>query len=187
MQKLASQFQNISVVTSQERIVLGPLVDIIIDPANGNAVGILFKSIHGNMVTNTRDIIGVGLNFIMIEGIEKASEPDEIIRIKEIMDQEVELVGSRVVDETGRNLGQVNDWCVNLKTMRLARLHVTSSKLFKFIRDDLIISIDDIITIEKGKITVKSGLVKSGKKISNLVKEGKPVRTKAAPMKMDNK
>lgn len=186
MQKLASEFHRTTIITKQERTVLGSLKDVILNPETGDVVGLSFY-ISGNknkeLVVNTSDITGVGTNFIMIDSADNVSPPDEIIRIKEVLDKDIEIFGSYVVDEDGRHIGKVRDWSVNLKSMRLERLYVISSSLVKILVQDLIILANDIVKIEKGKIIIRSGSVKSGKKVTDVVKVGKPVSAEVAQMK----
>lgn len=186
MQKLASEFEHTTIITKQERAVLGSLKDVIVNPDTGDAIGLSFYvtgAKHKVMVVNTSDITGIGTNFIMIESTDNTSEPDEIIRIKEVLDKDIEIVGSKVVDEDERHLGKVSDWSVSLKNMRLERLYVTSSSLVKMLTQDLIIPANDIVKIEKGRVIVRSGSVKSGKKVTNIVKTGKTASAKVAHMK----
>jgi len=188
MQKLASEFEKTTIITKQERTVLGSLKDIILNPETGSAIGLSFYvngSKNKEMVVNTSDITGVGTNFIMIESVANVSPPDEIIRIKEALDKDIKIIDSKVVDEDERNLGQATDYSINLKTMKLERLYVTSSSLVKILAHDLIIPANDIISIEKDRITVRAGSVKSGKKISNMVKAPKTPSAKVANIKSD--
>jgi len=186
MQKLASEFERTTIITKRERAVLGFLRDVILNPETGDAIGLSFYVVglkRKEMVVNALNIAGIGADFIMLESADNVSPPDEIIRIKEILDKDIEIVGSYVVDEDGRHLGKVRDWSVNLKTMRLERLYITPSSLVKLFAQDIIISANNIIKIEKGKITVRSGSVKAGKKIAGIVKAGKVARAKVAQMK----
>lgn len=188
MQKLASEFGRTAIITREERTILGSLQDVIINPENGDAIGISFQVANAKnkiMVANTSDIAGVGTNFIMIRSIDSASLPDEIIRIKEVLDKDMEIAGSKVVDEDERHLGKVRDWSIDLKRMRLERLYVVSSSLIKMLAQDLIITANDIVKIEKDKITVRSSSVKAGKKIAAMAKAPKTARAKVAHMKQD--
>lgn len=182
MQKLASDFEKMTVITKQERAVLGNLKDFVLNPETGEAIGLLVvvpKAKKKIMVVNKYDISGVGTNFLMIDSVNNLSEPDEIIRIKEVLDLDIELIGSKVVDEDGKNIGRVRDWSINLKAMHLERLYVTASVFVKMISRELLIPSESIVKIEKDKVIVKSGSVKSGKKITSVV-EAKPVRPKVA-------
>lgn len=172
MQKLASEFEKTIIITKNERAVLGSLKDIIINPDTGDIVGIVchVTGARKDMVANSSDITGIGTNFIMIGSADNIAEPDEIIRIKEVLNKEIELIDSKVVDEDGRNLGKLRDYSVNLKTMRLERLYVTSVSFVKLISKDLLIPSNDIIRIEKGKITVRGGSIKAAQKIAEMVK-----------------
>jgi len=181
MQKLASEFTNTIIITRREQAVLGELEDIILNPKTKVAIGISFKLVGGKketLVANTSDIVGLGTNFIMLESADNASPPEEIIRLKETLDLDIHLIGSRVVDENGRHLGKVNNFSVNLKNMRLERLYITSSSLVKILAKDLIIQANSILKIEKDLVTVEDGTVKTGKKITSLVGEGKPAQIK---------
>lgn len=182
MQKLASEFERTTIITKQERTILGFLKNFIINPQTGRAIGISFQNPRGKnqiMVANTSDIVGLGTNFLMLESADSASSPSEIIRIKEILDMDIELINSKVVDEDERNLGKLRDYSINLKAMQLERLYVAPSSLVKLFASDLIISAKNIIKIEKGKIIVRSGSVKPKKKAANVIRAEKSVRAKS--------
>jgi len=173
MQKLASEFKNTSVVSKKEKAILGVLEDIILNPETGAASGISFK-VPGKkdllLVANASEITGAGTNFIMIETAEKVGAPDEIIRIKEVLDKDISLIESKVIDEDERYMGKIRDYSINLKTMRLERLYVATSGFLKIIPGDLMIPESDIVKIEKNRVIVRGGRVKGGKKVSNYAK-----------------
>ena len=174
MQKLFSEFNKILVVSKQEKAAIGFLRDVILNPDDGKAVGISFATAGGDnkiMVARASAIVGAGLNFIMLRDTEAVGLPDEIIRVKEVMDKGIEIVGSKVVDEDGRNMGKANNYSVNLKTLKLERLYVLCSNIVKLIAKEIIIPEEDIIKIEKGKITVRSGVIKESKSVNVLAKE----------------
>ncbi len=174
MQKLFSEFNKTLVISRQEKTAIGFLKNVILNPENGKAVGISFETPDRDnmtLVASTSAIVGTGLNFIMIDKIDSVGSPDEIIRVKEILDKGIELIDSKVIDEDGRNMGRVNNYSINLKTLRLRRLYVLSSSLIKLIAKEIIIPEEDIIKIEKNKITVRSGKIKAGKKIPALAEE----------------
>lgn len=183
MQKLASEFEKTTIITKQERVILGYLKDVIINPENKKAIGMSLK-IAGRKgkeaVFNASDITGVGTNFIMIDSADNISPPDEIIRIKEVLDLEIKLVGSKVIDEDGKHLGKVRDWSVNLKTMYLARIYVVSSSLVKAFAQDLIISGSNIVKIEKNEVIVRGGSVKSKKSEVAIAKNRVPIKAGVA-------
>jgi len=180
MQKMASDFEKTNVITKREKIILGSLQKIIINPDNGRVVGIMLR-LPGRrkpMVANTSAIVGFGMNFMMIEDMECISMPDEIIRIKEVLDRDVNIIDSTVVDEDKRNLGKVRDYSINLLEMKLARLYVRKKPFVSPFFKNFIISAENIVKIEKKKITVKSGLVKIGKRMRGKVKTPKVAHTK---------
>ncbi len=168
MQKLASEFHKVLITAKQEKAIVGSLDDIILNPDTGKVAGILARvpGRKGKMAASVSAIQGIGAGFIMIDSAGSLGEQDEIVRIKEILDKEIFILGSKVIDEDGRNLGTVRDYSVNLKVMRLERIYLTSSGFLKILTRDLMIPESDIVKIEKDKITVRSGRVKSGKKVS---------------------
>ncbi len=166
MQKLVSELKKSLVITKKEQTVLGHADDFIIDPDTGKVAGISVK-IPGKkeeMFVNSSSVSGVGTIFLMIESINSLGEKDEIIRLKEILDKDIHIISADVIDEDGRRLGRVRDYSINLKTMRLERLYLTSYIFLKILSRDLMITESDIIKIEKNIIIVKGGRVKSGSK-----------------------
>ncbi|RJO61569.1 hypothetical protein C4544_02440 [candidate division WS5 bacterium] len=181
MQKLSSEFNNTAVISRQEHAILGTLSDVIIHPKDKKAVGMVLETGREDIkaVFNASDVVGIGTNFIMIKSADNLSPPDEIIRLKEILDLGIELNGSKVVDEDGRHLGKIRDWSVDLKTMYLSRLYVVSASWIKALSQDLIISGDNVIRIEKGRVIVRGGSVKS-EKSANVVRKRASARVKPA-------
>lgn len=182
MQKLSSEFNRTVIISRKEHAILGTLSDVIIHPRDKRAVGMVLdigKKGDIKAVFNTSDVVGVGTNFIMIESADNISPPDEIIRLKEILDLGIELNGSKVVDEDGRHLGKVRDWSVDLKAMQLSRLYVVSSNWIKALSQDLIISRGNVVRIEKGRVIVSGGSLKLKESTKSAVK--KRVVAKAKP------
>lgn len=182
MQKLASEFVKTNVITKKERVILGSLKEVLINPDDGKAIGIMIylASRRKNMVANTSSVVGFGMDFVMIESVDSISPPDEIIRIKEVLDKEIFILKSSVYSEDGHYLGKVYDYSVNLLAMKLSRIYVKKKYVLNPFPRSSIISENDIIKIEKGKIIVKSGSVKTGKDIANLVKVRKTTKAKIA-------
>ncbi len=166
MNKFASEIISKKVILKRERAIVGIVNEIVIDPANGNFVGIIIQESFGNNVLKAlaeKDIIAFGIDFILISEYSALGEVNEIVRIKNIVDTKIKIVKNKVITEGGLYLGRVYDYTLDLDAKRLSRLYVKhpfflGGELF----ENKIISCDQIISIEKDKVLVVDTKVRKG-------------------------
>lgn len=167
MQKFASEIKDTNVLTRREKLLVGKIKELIINPANCFLVGLsleLNDRKRTKKVVNASSVLGLGADFVMIESLNDIADIDEIVRIKEVLDQEVQLLNLRVFTEDNFFLGKVRDFTINVEMMALERLYVKPANMIQVVLADHIIVRNDILKIEKERITVKSGKIKRGAK-----------------------
>lgn len=102
-----------------------------------------------------RDVLTQG---IVINDHDVLADPDDLVRLKKIMDIDFELPGKRVVSTSGTRLGKVSDYAVEVETMYIQKLYVARSILKDFAGGGLGIARDQVQEITDKKIIVSDPL-----------------------------
>ena len=110
-----------------------------------------------------RDVLAQG---IVIDDHDVLAEPDDLVRLKKIMDIDYGVLGKRVVTTSGKHLGKVSDYAVEVETMYMQKLYVARSILKDFVGGGLGIARDQVQEITDTKIIVtdplEGGALKAG-------------------------
>lgn len=103
--------------------------------------------------------------YIYIKNDRAIAEPDEVIRISEILDRGSLFLDNRVVGESGRGYGKVFDLDFDDRIMYLRYLFVRKSFLFMHgpVR---IFSYENVLEVQPSQILVKEEVEKGSEKIA---------------------
>lgn len=111
---------------------------------------------------DVRDFVPQG---IAIDDHDVLSEPEELIRLREVLELDFEIVGKQVVTNHRRRLGKVNDYALDPLTMKVQKLYI-SRPVYKSLSDGQItIDRSQIIEITSSKVVVRDADVKQDEKI----------------------
>lgn len=106
-------------------------------------------------VSELRDMISKGL---VVNDHDAITPVEDMIRLKDVIDDEYELIGKLVVTDGDRKLGKVQDYAVENQSMFVKKLYVNQS-LFKsltsFTKPQLIIDRTQIVDVTNDKIVVR--------------------------------
>lgn len=76
-----------------------------------------------------REILPQGL---VVNDYEVLAEPEDLVRLKEILEIEYELIGKHVETVSGEKVGKVSDYAFEGETMYIQKLYVSQSLLKSF-------------------------------------------------------
>lgn len=89
------------------------------------------------------------------------ANPEELVRLKEILDLDFSLLGKQVVSTRGRKIGRVKDYALNTDTMKIQKIYV-SRPIYKSLTDGhLSIDRTQITEVTNRKIIVKEAEIKA--------------------------
>jgi sporulation protein YlmC with PRC-barrel domain len=113
----------------------------------------------------SEDILPQG---IVINDYEDLSDPDELVRLKEILELHFELLGKSVVTTNKEKVGKVSDFAADSQTLFVQKLYVNQSILKSLNTGQLSIDRNQIIEITNKKIIIKELLqpIRSGVRTS---------------------
>lgn len=104
------------------------------------------------LTKDVRDIVPQGL---AIDDYERLSPPEELVRLKEIIDLQFELLGKAVITDHRRRLGKVSDYAVDTTSFLVQKLYI-SQPLYKTISGgQLSIDRSQIVEITNSQIVVR--------------------------------
>jgi uncharacterized protein YrrD len=157
MLQLSDLYINRRVLSLRTGSVIGHAYSPVINPDNLKIVG-WYASANGEKGTmilpasEVRDMISKG---IVVNDHDAITHPDDLVRFKDILNVNFELIGKTVVTDNKKRLGKVLDYSVDSKSMYVQKIYVSQS-LFKGLnKTQLIIDRDQIIEITDKKIIVK--------------------------------
>ncbi len=98
-----------------------------------------------------RDVITKG---IVVNDHEVLTEPEELVRLKKIMDINFDLMGKQVVTVSKDKVGKVNDYAVETSTTYIQKIYVSQSLIKSFTSGSLSVDRSQIVEITDRKIVI---------------------------------
>ncbi len=102
-----------------------------------------------------RDIVPQGL---VIDDHDVLAEPEDLVRLKNLLDQPFTLMGKPVESKTGKRIGKVEDFATETSSMIIMKLYLNQSFLKSFSGASLSVDRNQIIEITDKKIIIKDPL-----------------------------
>lgn len=99
-----------------------------------------------------RDVVKQGL---IVNDHDVLSDPKDLVRLKELMQINFELIGKRVATVSKSKLGKVSDYATEVETMYVQKLYVSQSLVKSFSGGTLSIDRTQIVEITNRKIVVQ--------------------------------
>jgi uncharacterized protein YrrD len=117
-----------------------------------------------------RDVLPAGF---VVNDHEVLTEPEDLVRLKKILDWDYQLIGKVVVTERKKKLGKVVDFATEPESMIIKKLYVTQSIVRSIANGSLSIDRNQVVEITHNKIIIKDPLqpvkVQSAKATSPVV------------------
>jgi sporulation protein YlmC with PRC-barrel domain len=157
MLKLSVNLYNIPIISLRTGAKVGLAERPIINPNNLKIEGwyaqtIYEKGIHVLPSAEIREIARIG---IAVNDHEAITHPDELVRMKKVIELNFELQNKLVVTESKKRLGRVEDYASDLESFYIQRLYVRPTMLNTFRKDQITVSRQQIVEITDRKIIIK--------------------------------
>jgi len=163
MYELASQMESLPVISLQTGEVVGLAREPVFDIADLEIIAYRCESARGKqaLILLARDIRQLASDCIIIDSEDELTEPGDLVRLGPQLEAGYSPLGKSVVSDTGRKLGHVEDYSLNLETGRVQKLHVRQSLLRAWLGSSLIIDRTQILDITPRLITVRDATIKA--------------------------
>ena len=106
------------------------------------------------------DIRQYASDCIIIDDEDQLTEPADIVRLVSSPKDPYSPLRKLVVADTGRKLGRVEDYSINLETNRVQKLYIKPDLWHSWVSSRLVVDRTQIIDITPDKITVRDATVK---------------------------
>jgi uncharacterized protein YrrD len=163
MYAMASQMEALPVISLQTGEAVAEACQPIIDIASLEILAFQCESSQRRrpVVLMARDVRQLASDCIIIDNEDELANPEDIVRLQSMIALSYNPLEKPVVSDTGRKLGNVDDYTINLETNRIQKLHVRQSMFRSWLGATLIIDRTQIIEITAKKITVRDSTVKA--------------------------
>lgn len=107
------------------------------------------------LVSDIREVIPQGY---AVNDHEALSDPEELIRLKKIIEIDYQLIGKQIITENKTKLGKVSDYATEVETMYIQKLYASQSLLRSFTGGGLSIDRNQIVELTRRNIIIKDPL-----------------------------
>ncbi len=106
--------------------------------------------------SDIREFSNIGL---IINSADNIMPPEDLVRLKEVLDYQFVLEGKQVVEEGGTKLGKVDTYTADTESFYVVKLHVKPTLLQSLGRTQLLIDRSQIRAINDKQIVVKKATI----------------------------
>lgn len=167
MLRLSQQFLDIPIISVHAGHLVARTSGLIINPHALTIAGILcdYPRTKTEMILVPQIIREISPKGIIINHEEDLAEPDELVRLKEIVELSYELPGKSVVTESKQKLGKVSDFVVDDSSWEVRKIHVNKPLWRSIAGRPLIVDRNNVINVNDKEITVKDATVEESEPI----------------------
>lgn len=156
MLQLSNTLVNRPVLSLRTGTVVATVISPIINPNNLKIEGFYcddhFKK--GRLVLLYQDIRDIIAQGFVVNDHDVLSEPSELVRLKDILELEFEIIGKPVETVSKEKVGKVSDYSTELTTMYIQKLYVTQPIFKSFTGGNLGIDRTQINEITNRRIII---------------------------------
>lgn len=168
MQKLASEFIGLPIVSVQNADNLGNVTGLIIK-SNDLKIILCTVTVIGSREKHyllPRDIRHFNNQKVLVDSIQNVSEFTDLVRYQHDIANNYELISKRVVSVNGKNIGKVINFIFDPDNFYVTKLNVKPGILKNLLVTNLLIDRASIVETQKNVILIKDNFAKVKKTAS---------------------
>lgn len=168
MMKLSQSLLNKPVMSLRTGRAVAAVTHPIINPDNLKIEGFycIDSMDRTELVLLYQDIRDVLPQGFVIDDHDVLAKPDDLVRLKKLIDQGFDVMGKQVVTVGKQKLGKVTDYATEVETMYIHKLYVSQGIMKSFAGGNLGVDRSQITEISDTRITVldplEGGAVRAG-------------------------
>lgn len=164
MLKLSNSLINIDVMSLRTGGSVGVATQLIINPNNLKIEGwyVVDKFNKHKLIllaTDVRDIVPQG---IAVNDLEVLSTPEELVRLKPVLDIDFQLIGKYVRSTNGQKYGKVSDFAVETSGLLVKKIYASQAIIKSLSGGNLSIDRTQITEITNTTIVIEDPTEKAG-------------------------
>ena len=144
----AKKIIGLPIASIEEESKVGEILQLVIDPKDGALLGFLVRS--GNVFSQSKALSVVDIrewdpNGLVIGSINHIVPTDEIVRLKEIIDNKTIILGLKAQTESGKNLGVIENLLIDTEAQMVEKYYTKNI----ITGDERVFSANSVIKIDK--------------------------------------
>ena len=160
MLQLSSAFTNANVMSLRTGTAVAQVTRSIINPNNLKIEGFYCMDIFSKLelillYQDIRDFLAQGF---VIDDHDVLAQPSELVRLKDVLDLNFQLIGMRVETEDKDKIGKVADFATEISSMYVQKLYVSRSMFKTFTGGQLSVDRTQIIEISTSRVLIRNPL-----------------------------
>lgn len=157
MLKLSQSFTGTDVLSLRTGGVIGKTTKPIINPNNLKIEGWYVLDQFNN---STRILLSSEVRDMLVQGLvvndhDALSDPDDLVRLQDILKLHFELLNKLVTDQKGKRLGKVSDYAVETSSLIIKKLYVSQSLIKNFSGGTLSVDRTQIIEVTNKRVIIE--------------------------------
>jgi len=155
MLQLSGMLLNRPVLSLRTSSQVAATASPIINPNNLKIEGFYCQVGRSQLILVSRDIRDILPQGLVINDQDVLTEPEELVRLKRVLDINFQLVGKQVVTTDKQKLGKVDDYATETESLMIKKLYVAQPLFRNFSGGNLMIDRTQIVEITDKKIVVQ--------------------------------
>jgi sporulation protein YlmC with PRC-barrel domain len=160
MLQLSSAFANKNVMSLRTGTPVAAITRPIINPNNLKIEGFFCQDTFnkGELVLLYQDIRELLPQGFVVDDHDVLADPAELVRLKELMELNFQLINMQVITSSKQKIGKVADFATEIETMFIQKLYVSQSVFKSFSNGQLSVDRNQIIEINDSRILINDPL-----------------------------
>jgi sporulation protein YlmC with PRC-barrel domain len=131
MLQLSNYFLNRSVLSLRTGGAIAVATQPVINPNNLKIEGFYCNTAQkGSLILLCQDIRETLPDGFVIDDLERLADPEDLVRLKDVLELNFDLIGKQVVTIDKHKIGKVSDYAVDTSSMYVQKIYSTQS-IFK--------------------------------------------------------
>lgn len=166
MLRFIDEYSNQPVMSLRGGRRISSTLEPIIDPHKMKVVGVYCEDRAQGidkvlLIEDIRELSEVG---IIIDSEENLIDPADLVRMESVLDMHFELSGKKLVTQSGKKLGKVDNYAIDDVSFRIEKLYARPLAIKTLSTNDYIINRRQISSVNEQEVVVKDAVAKSGSK-----------------------
>lgn len=163
MLQLSNAILNRPVMSLRTGTQVGVATRPIINPNNLKIEGFFCQDSNNRgheLVLVSQDIRDIIPQGIVVNDYDVLVEPEDLVRLQDVLSWRFELIGKQVVSTSKRKIGKIEDFATDLESLYIQKLYVSQSIFKSFSGGNLGVDRNQIVEINEKQIVIHDPLQK---------------------------
>jgi uncharacterized protein YrrD len=160
---LKERLENVPIMSLQTGAQIAHTGEFVVDPRQLKVVAFYCEGPRLDVtpaILNVSDIREIGSLGIIVDSADVIMSPDDLVRLREVLDYNFKLEGKKVKTESGTKLGTVANFTLDSTTLYVVKLHVRPGVWRSLMSSEVIIDRQQIVQVTDDEVLVKDANIR---------------------------